>query len=426
MRRRRRPWFSETSGEGSGQLASGRVAVNQMKTAPYMWKWNEYSGYLKQISEIASKADVSPIEFADRQSILLLNPGLNGRLQVTNTIRCAISIYNPGDVAPVHLHSPNASRTILSNKGGYTVVEGERVTANRGDLILTPNGTWHDHGNNSGEPVIWIDTLDWPLMEFLDAAWVDHNMPGAQGNTNVQAVTVERRLFPPPLRPRRHQADFRQSPARRRPRARAAVPFPRRGRDGNAARLRKEKGDPHEGIKVDFVNPVTGEPVFKTLNYSAQLLRPGEETEWKRETAGTYYVCIEGTGATEVGGKRFEWGHNDLFVVPNFLWRRHINTGKTDAVIYSVSDAALMQQHRPILCARPRQERQSDGARVALNSKVRNVAKCNRSADAALRSSMSTLAGRLRGLAVLLAVGSEFLARLAMQAFGIGLIGAGL
>ena len=92
---------------------------------------------------------MSPIEFADRQSILLLNPGLNGRLQVTNTIRCAISIYNPGDVAPVHLHSPNASRTILSNKGGYTVVEGERVTADRGDLILTPNGTWHDHGNDS-------------------------------------------------------------------------------------------------------------------------------------------------------------------------------------------------------------------------------------------------------------------------------------
>ena len=148
-----KPWFSETSGEGSGQLATGRVAVNQMKTAPYMWKWNEYTGYLKQISEIASKADVSPIEFADRQSILLLNPGLNGRLQVTNTIRCAISIYNPGDVAPVHLHSPNASRTILSNKGGYTVVEGERVTANRGDLILTPNGTWHDHGNDSDEPV---------------------------------------------------------------------------------------------------------------------------------------------------------------------------------------------------------------------------------------------------------------------------------
>src|SRR6266508_3446308 len=241
-----RPWFSETGGEGSGQLASGRVAANQMKTLPYMWRWSEFSPYLHRISEIARKAEVSPIEFADRQSILLLNPGLNGRLQVTNTIRCAISIYNPGDVAPVHLHSPNASRTILSNKGGYTVVEGERCTAERGDLILTPNGTWHDHGNDSGEPVIWIDMLDWPLMEFLDAAWVDHDMPG-------------------------------------------------------------------------------------------------EETELKRETAGTFYVVIEGSGATEVGGKRFEWTQNDIFVVPNFLWRRHINTGKADAVLYSVSDAALMR-----------------------------------------------------------------------------------
>ena len=194
-----RAWFSETSGEGTGQLASGRVAANQMKTMPYLWRWSEFSPYLHRISEIARKADVSPIEFADRQSILLLNPGLNGRLQVTNTIRCAISIYNPGDVAPVHLHSPNASRTILSDKGGYTVVEGERCDAARGDLILTPNGTWHDHGNDSDEPVIWIDMLDWPLMEFLDAAWVDHDMPGAQGNARVQPTThrdgYSRRLY---------------------------------------------------------------------------------------------------------------------------------------------------------------------------------------------------------------------------------------
>ena len=68
-----------------------------------------------------------------------------------------------------------------------------------------------------------------------------------------------------------------------------------------------------------------------------------EETEEKRETAGTFYVVIEGSGVTEVGGKRFEWGKNDIFVVPNFLWRRHVNAGKGDAVIYSVSDAALMR-----------------------------------------------------------------------------------
>ena len=216
-------------------------------------------------------------------------------------------------------------------------------TASRGDLILTPNGTWHDHGNDSSEPVIWIDMLDWPLMEFLDAAWVDHDMPGAQGNAKVQAVTKgegrSRRLYGHGgIKPAfvDHQIGVGRSPA-------PLIHY--RGADvlETLHSLRKEEGDPHEGIKVDFVNPVTGEPVFKTLNYSAQLLRPGEETELKRETAGTFYVVIEGSGATEVGGKRFEWTQNDIFVVPNFLWRRHINTGKADAVLYAVSDEALMR-----------------------------------------------------------------------------------
>ena len=156
-------------------------------------------------------------------------------MQVTNTIRCAISIYNPGDVAPVHLHSPNASRTILSDKGGYTVIEGERCNANRGDLILTPNGTWHDHGNNADEPVIWIDMLDWPLMEFLDAAWVDHDMPGAQGNMNVQAITHAKAI--------RASSTVTAASSRLSSTIRLGVgrapaplyPLSRRGRKGNAA-----------------------------------------------------------------------------------------------------------------------------------------------------------------------------------------------
>jgi len=339
-----RPWFTDTTGD-IAQLATGRVAANQMKTLPHHWRWKEYSEYLNRISEVARKADVSPIEFADRQSILLLNPGLNGRLQVTSTIRCAISIYNPGDIAPVHIHSPNASRTILSQKGGYTNVEGERCEATRGDLILTPNGTWHDHGNDDSEPVIWIDMLDWPLMEFLDCAWVDHDMPGAagQGNARVQPTVhqngySERLYGHGGIRPAfiSHQRGNGRYPC-------PLIHF--RGADvrDTLHGLRKEQGDAYEGINIDFVNPVNGEPVFKTLNYAAQMLRPGEETKHKRETCSTFYVVIEGQGITEIADKRFEWQENDIFVVPNFVWRRHINTGKNDAVLYSVSDAALLR-----------------------------------------------------------------------------------
>ena len=125
-------WFADTSGAGS--KTSGRIATNQLKALPYRWRWKEYGPYLDRISNIAAEADISPIEFADRQSILLCNPGLGGRLQVTNTIRCAISIYNPGDVAPAHIHSPNASRTI-SRKKALHQHRRRACEAFRGDII---------------------------------------------------------------------------------------------------------------------------------------------------------------------------------------------------------------------------------------------------------------------------------------------------
>ena len=218
-----RPWFRDTDLEASGTLAAGRVGANQIKAAPHRWRWREIGPYLDRIADIAQNSDVSPIEFAERQQFLLTNPGLGGRLQVTNTIRCAVSIYNPGDVAPVHIHTPNASRTILSENGGYTVVEGERCAAARGDLILTPHGTWHDHGNDGATPVVWIDVLDFPLMEFLDCVWLDDEFHGErEGNSRAQAAKHARRLFGQALRRRRHccpascRTSAASAPARRR------------------------------------------------------------------------------------------------------------------------------------------------------------------------------------------------------------------
>jgi gentisate 1,2-dioxygenase len=340
-----RPWFTDTGGKsGVGEMASGRVAANQLKTAAHRWRWKEYSSYLERIAGIASSADVSPIEFADRQSILLTNPGLGGRLQVTNTIRCAISIYNPGDVAPAHVHSPNASRTILSEKGGYTNVEGERCEAARGDIIMTPNGTWHDHGNEASQPVIWIDMLDWPLMEFLDCAWVDQEFkPGSGSNAKSQATThadgySDRLYGNGGLVPTfvSHQRGWGQNPT---PLVHYRGTRIREALEG----LRGEKGDAYEGIQLELVNPVTGAPIFPTLHYQAQLLRPGEETQPKRETSSTFIVVIDGKGKSEIGGQTFDWEANDIMVVPNFVWRKHINTGKNDAVLYTVSDAALLR-----------------------------------------------------------------------------------
>ncbi len=271
-----RPWFRETGLAASGRIAAGRVGAAQLKPVAHHWRWREIAPYLDRIAEIARNADVSPIEFAERQQFLLTNPGLGGRLQVTSTMRCAVSIYNPGDVAPVHIHTPNASRTILSDSGGYTTIEGERCQAARGDLILTPNGTWHDHGNDGAEPVIWIDVLDFPLMEFLDCVWLDEEFPSeTAGNARAQAVTDDpgysQRLYGQGgLVPgfASHRRGFGQG---------TSPMFHYRGADVRASLdgLRDEDGDPYEGITLRFVNPATGASVFPTLDYRAVLLRAG-------------------------------------------------------------------------------------------------------------------------------------------------------
>lgn len=338
-----RPWFADPMGDASLiEPSSGHEAANKLKPVPHQWRWKDLSPFVDKMAGIADEAGIEPMEFADRQSIMFMNPGLGGRLQVTNTLRGAISVYNPGDDAPAHVHSPNATRIILSDEGGYTNIEGERCDARRGDIILTPNGTWHHHGNDGDSPVVWLDTLDWPLLEYLDATWIDKDYRDSGGApARVQSTAhgdgYSSRLYGHGgMRPTfsGHERGFGQS---------VTPMFHYKGDEIRQAlhNLRDEPGDPYEGIQLELVNPANGESIFPTMRYTAQLLRPGEATRPKRETSSSYFVVIEGEGFSEVGGTRFEWARNDVVAIPGFIWRRHINTGTKDAILYNMSDAAL-------------------------------------------------------------------------------------
>ena len=53
---------------------------------------------------------------------------------------------HPGEVASAHAHSASALRFIMEGKGAYTIVDGHKMTLGANDFVLTPNGTWHEHG----------------------------------------------------------------------------------------------------------------------------------------------------------------------------------------------------------------------------------------------------------------------------------------
>ena len=91
-------------------------------------------------------------------------PGLTGQSSITHSLFAGLQIILPGEVAPAHRHAQSALRFIIEGNDAYTAVAGERTTMSPGDFVITPSWTWHDHGNDKREPMVWLDGLDIPLV----------------------------------------------------------------------------------------------------------------------------------------------------------------------------------------------------------------------------------------------------------------------
>src|SRR3546814_418081 len=132
------------------------------RCVPAIWKYNDLR------AEIMESGKLISAEEAVRRVLILENPGLRGEASITQTLYAGLQLILPGETAPSHRHVQSALRFIVEGKGAYTAVNGERTAMHPGDFIITPSWTWHDHGNLSvdegGEPVVWLDGLDIPLI----------------------------------------------------------------------------------------------------------------------------------------------------------------------------------------------------------------------------------------------------------------------
>jgi gentisate 1,2-dioxygenase len=105
----------------------------------------------------------------ERRVLRLTNPTLPG---IANTLVANVQIVMPGGY-PGPSPFGSGAALIIEGRGGYTVVNGERVPMSPGDLVLTPNWSWHDHANDTDAPMIWLDGLDTPLVRMLEAGFYE-------------------------------------------------------------------------------------------------------------------------------------------------------------------------------------------------------------------------------------------------------------
>jgi gentisate 1,2-dioxygenase len=265
--------------------------------------------------------------------ICCVNPGA-GR-GATNTLVANVQVVGPGEIARAHRHTAAALRMIIESTGGYTVVNGETIPMLPGDLVLTPKWTWHDHGNDSETPMLWLDGLDAPLVSLLEASFREEYPEETQRAKEDIDLSVAK-YGAGGLRPAWDVPSSSHSPLWHYPWSQAKAALDRLAET--------EVGSAADGIILEYTNPVTGGPVMPTIACYVQILKPGQRTEAHRHTSSTVYQVIEGQGASVIDGRRFEWESKDVFVVPGWSRHEHVNESTTHpAYLFSYTDEPVFR-----------------------------------------------------------------------------------
>lgn len=308
---------------------------------PYSWSYQTARDRLMTLGSLLTP------EEAERRNINFVNPALRDFMPgaALPTLRGGIQLLLPGEKAYAHRHSANAFRLVFEapKRGAYTNVEGYRLPMTPGDLILTPNWTWHDHHNEGDGHVIWYDGLDVLMAYWIGAVFFEEmeDVTGEQYQTVQHEATAvtdshgpglshRRKIFPDHIPASNNTLIYYPYD-----RVRSAL------RDLAAA----DESETGREVVVDYVNPATSGPAFPTMGTSMRLVRPGSTTPAVRRTENIVFVTIEGSVTFRLAdGATFSTQPFDVTAMPSWTPYSVANTGNEAAILFSQTDRPLFEK----------------------------------------------------------------------------------
>lgn len=292
---------------------------------PALWRYAEVKPHLLRASELITKRE------AERRVLVLENPSLRGSTFITNTLYAGLQIILPGEAARSHRHTPNALRFIVEGTGAYTAVEGERIPMNPGDLIATPNWTWHDHGHAGSEPVVWMDGLDTPFTRFFGATFREDHPEEKQPVTRAAGHSAAR--FGSNMLPVDSRHEGGGCPL-------LIWPY---DKSREALEHLARTSEPHyaHGFRLRYANPADGGHPFPTIAAFLQCLPKQFSGTSCSVTDGTVFAVVEGAARVQVGRESYDVTPHDVFVVPP--WEPYRLASSSGCVLFSYSDRAAQE-----------------------------------------------------------------------------------
>ena len=274
--------------------------VPARQTRPIHWTYAALRALLMRAGEL------TPIEKAERRVLVLANPGHGlENMKASPAIYLGLQLLLPGEWAPGHRHSPNAARMVIEGEGACTTVDGEAAPMQRGDLILTPTGLWHEHEHTGTGSVVWLDVLDLPIIHYAETSYLIEEGP----RQTVKPGHGERAyarggVVPTPAFERGDKA----YPLLRYPWA-----------EVRAALLALAADQPAlEAVQVTYVNPETGRDAQNNLGFHALMLRPGQTLRLPARSPACVFHVIEGGVQADIGGSAFTLDEADTCCAPGY------------------------------------------------------------------------------------------------------------
>lgn len=243
--------------------------------------------------------ELTPISKAERRVLVLSHPDSDeASLRATPSIYAGIQLILPGESAPSHRHNASAARIAIETAETYTIVDGKSYLMERGDLILTPYGMWHEHYHSGNEPATWLDVLDLPLVNMLGISYSE-NDPG-----NMQAEETEN----PDSYGKHKNRLVKDFPV---------IKFP--WFEIKETLEVKASYTPYGDLVLhEYINPHTKDACLKTLGFFAALVRIDEVCNLAKNSSTGIIHVIEGSLEIEVDGVKNHCLAGDVISLPTF------------------------------------------------------------------------------------------------------------
>jgi len=299
------------------------------RTRPTLWKYQALRPQLMKAGEF------TPLEKAERRVLVLANPGHGlENMKASPAIYLGMQLLLPGEWAPSHRHTPNAVRMVVEGSGATTTVGGEKCPMERGDLILTPTGLWHEHAHEGSDPVIWLDVLDLPLIAYAETSYATEGTRQTLSVGRGDQAHTTGGVVPAPL--------FERS---------ANKPYPMLRYPWSQVRqalVTLAEDRPNlEAVQVSYINPENGKDAQNNLGFYALMLRAAQTLAMPARSPSAVYHTIEGNCEISIAGMQpMQLAEADTCVVPGYTSIQIRNGSASAPTFVFIADEAPL--HRKI------------------------------------------------------------------------------